>query len=79
LKRQQQLGTQDLIFDEIYRQFEERQAKVKLFEKQVLEWLNTVKESHQILKEFLISFEKQDCELQQTLSQLTQDIQATVS
>ncbi|KAG1138164.1 hypothetical protein G6F37_010716 [Rhizopus arrhizus] len=77
IKKRKDIVEQLLINDHKKKQFEERQTKVKLFEKQVLEWLTTIKESHQILKEFLISFEKQDCELQQTLSQLTQDIQAT--
>lgn len=79
-KQHNAAGTQDALFDNIYRQFESRQESIKQFEKQVLEWLTKIKESELVLKELLYSFDTQDNILiDQLLSQIAHDIASTVS
>lgn len=79
-KQHNAAGTQDALFDNIYRQFESRQESIKQFEKQALEWLAKVKESELVLKELLSSFETQDnIRIEQLLSQIAHDIASTVS
>ncbi|KAI9243966.1 hypothetical protein BY458DRAFT_485677, partial [Sporodiniella umbellata] len=74
LKRNPSMDTQDMVFNEIYRQFEERQQKAKEFEKEVLHWFALLKEGHDNLEGFLIAFGKQST-LQQ---QMAKDLAVTV-
>ncbi|CAO3702749.1 unnamed protein product [Rhizopus stolonifer] len=76
MKRQNaSIDTKDIAFNNIYRQFEDRQEKAKQFEKEALEWIKTMKDSNENLKGFLMSFEEKNVE--QTLLQMSEDISST--